>query len=119
MGVLRLDKMAVFLALPLLAFGLAGLRAESYGVALTTEECHALVGGDVEDDPTLLGPCCNGISGTQCTSNPLCFSTCYACTGTGTGIRPCNNNGTRCTTGFCDNGTGGCANHQCPYNLLC
>jgi hypothetical protein len=115
-----LNKMAVFLALALLAFGLAGLCAESDGLALTTEECHALVGGGTGGPPPVTtGPCCNGTSGTRCNDNVLCLDSCYACTGTDTGIKPCNNNGTRCNSGFCDNGIGGCANHQCPYNQLC
>ena len=119
MRVTRLEKMAVVLALPLLALGLTCLGAGSDGVALTTAECHALVGGGAGGGGggTTPGACCNSTTGAACNDNVLCLDMCYACDG-GT-LRPCRNNGTRCNSGVCDNGIGGCANHQCPRNELC
>lgn len=109
---------AILFALSLAAFGLADvpsrLSAGSGALPLNAEECLTLVGGQV-----FTTNCCKSTNCPKCMPSQLCLSNCCACT-TGTNdTKLCKTNGTLCTSGYCNNGTGGCTDHVCSTREIC
>jgi len=72
--------------------------------------CMGGGGGGGSDD----GKCCDGVNYNAC-SGTFCFIGCTTCK-TGSGVRRCTLNQTRCTTWPC---SGSCQDYGCPGDRLC